>query len=117
MYRQKMWTGWGGKACTKAVAALLAAAVTLGTASAASVDEGREIAEARCSMCHAVGQSGPSPHPEAPPFRILQDRYDVRLLEEALAEGMITGHPDMPVVELDVDQVESFLLYLESLGQ
>ena len=111
---RNVWTSAGGLAA----AALLVIGTHAAHAGAAStLDEGREIAEARCSMCHAVGQTGASPHPEAPPFRTLQDRYDVRLLEEALAEGMITGHPDMPEVVLDVDQIESFLLYLESLGQ
>src|SRR5262249_7203840 len=46
--------------------------------------------------CHAVGRTGASPHPAAPPFRTLSRKYKIEGLAEALAEGLSTGHPDMP---------------------
>jgi len=52
---------------------------------------------------HAVGADGESPVPEAPPFRMLEARYPLEALEEALAEGIVTGHPDMPQFALEPD--------------
>jgi len=37
-------------------------------------------------------------------------------LQEALAEGITVGHPDMPEFELLPEQVASFLAYLKSLA-
>ena len=49
-----------------------------------------------CARCHAVGPTGASSHPAAPPFRTLSRKYKIEGLAEALAEGLSTGHPDMP---------------------
>ena len=51
----------------------------------------------------------------APPFRTLHKRYPVETLEDALAEGMSTGHPRMPEFRLDPDQVGDFISFLKSL--
>jgi mono/diheme cytochrome c family protein len=37
-------------------------------------------------------------------------------LEEALAEGISTGHPDMPEFVADPDQIDAILAYIESLN-
>ena len=37
------------------------------------------------SRCHAIGKTGESPHPEAPPFRILSSKYPLEDLSESLA--------------------------------
>jgi mono/diheme cytochrome c family protein len=76
---------------------------------------GRQIAESLCAGCHAIGLEGDSPHADAPPFRTLSERYPVRLLEEALAEGIAVGHEDMPEFQLEADQVEQLIQYLESI--
>lgn len=76
---------------------------------------GRQIAENLCAGCHAIGLEGESPHADAPPFRTLSAKYPVRLLEEALAEGITVGHEDMPEFQLEADQVEQLILYLESI--
>jgi hypothetical protein len=39
----------------------------------------------------------------------------VENLSEALAEGIIVGHPEMPRFELTPHQIEDFLSYLKSL--
>src|SRR5690242_18038609 len=57
---------------------------------------GRGFAEQNCGRCHALGTSGESPNPKAPPFRALHQRYPVESLSEALAEGIRTGHKEMP---------------------
>jgi cytochrome c len=76
---------------------------------------GERIAEARCASCHAVGRTGASPRAGAPAFRDLHRRYPVDQLAESLAEGIVTGHPDMPEQSFDRAEVEAFLAYLRSL--
>jgi hypothetical protein len=51
----------------------------------------------------------------APPFRTLHERYPVESLEEALGEGITTGHPSMPEFRLDPGQVGDFISFLKSL--
>jgi cytochrome c len=101
--------------------ALLAAAVcTLAAACSAeddSVQRGREIASIHCARCHSIDRSGESPLQAAPPFRVLHQRYPVEYLEESLAEGMVTGHADMPEFRLEPDQIADFIDYLKSLEE
>lgn len=82
---------------------------------AAMEDSGADLAQRLCSACHATGADDLSQHPEAPPFRTLNQAYPVEYLAEAFAEGIIVGHPDMPVFELDPDQIRALLLYLEEV--
>ena len=70
-----------------------------------------------CSGCHAIGRSGASPHPEAPPFRILSRRYPIEALEEALGEGMVSGHPDMPEFPFSAGDVGAIVAYLNSIQE
>ncbi|WP_198371756.1 c-type cytochrome [Roseomonas rosulenta] len=79
------------------------------------VAEGERLAQARCASCHAVGPTGASPRPPAPPFRDLHRRYPVDQLAESLAEGILTGHPAMPQTSFDQAEIEAFLAYLRSL--
>ena len=65
---------------------------------AARAKRGRTFAQANCAQCHAIGPVGESPLRIAPPFRTLHERYPVDTLAEALAEGIVTGHPSMPGV-------------------
>lgn len=81
----------------------------------ARVVRGREIAEAACAGCHAIGPTGASPQAEAPAFREIGRRYPVESLEEALAEGVVVGHPDMPQVKMDEADIDAFLAYLEAI--
>lgn len=71
--------------------------------------------QAYCARCHAVGRIGDSPLPAAPPFHVLHERYPVESLEESLAEGIVTGHPDMPEFSFDSGQVGDVIAYLKSL--
>ena len=76
---------------------------------------GRELVERHCSRCHAINITGSSPHQEAPPFRTLGTRYPIDSLAEALAEGLVTGHPDMPEFMFEVHDVGAILAYLQSI--
>ena len=82
-----------------------------------SPQQGRRFVEAHCARCHAVGKTGPSPLAIAPPFRTLHERYPVEDLREALAEGIVTGHPAMPEFRLDSDQIEDVVAYLKTLEE
>ena len=70
-----------------------------------------------CASCHAVGRSGASPNKDAPAFRTLGQRYPVDSLEEALGEGIRSGHPDMPEFRFDADEVGAIIVYLQSIQQ
>jgi cytochrome c len=78
---------------------------------------GEELAARHCSMCHAIGRTGMSPHAEAVLFRTLSRKYPVESLEEALAEGMVAGHPDMPEVKLSAGDVGAFIAYLNAIQE
>ncbi len=77
--------------------------------------KGLAILQKNCSRCHAIGLTGSSPHPQAPPFRDVVQRYPIDNLAEALAEGIVSGHPDMPVFVFEPADIEAFLAYLDHL--
>lgn len=76
---------------------------------------GRAIARENCARCHAIGMDDTSAHKKAPPFRDVVERYPSEDLAEALAEGIVSGHPDMPVFIFQPPQIEGFIAYLDSL--
>ena len=79
------------------------------------VNHGKRLVEANCARCHATGRKGDSLHAEAPPFRTLYKRYPIDALAEAFAEGVETGHPDMPVFKMTNLQINDVLAYMESI--
>lgn len=78
---------------------------------------GRLIAEAYCAACHAIGREDESAHPEAPAFRTLSQQYPVEALAEALAEGIMVGHPDMPEFVFQPEEIDHLLDYLISVQE
>lgn len=76
---------------------------------------GKRLVEANCARCHAVGPDDESTHPAAIPFRDISILYPVEALEEAFAEGIVTGHPDMPEFTATAGQTDSIITYLESI--
>jgi mono/diheme cytochrome c family protein len=92
------------------------ALATAAVAAEPSVDRGRHALETRCARCHAIGREGESSHPEAPPFREVMGRYPPEELEEALAEGITSGHPDMPEFILSPDEIGDVVRYLHTLA-
>ncbi len=78
---------------------------------------GQEIAERFCSRCHAIGPGQEaSPHQSAPPFRQIVAKGNVENLEEALGEGIVVGHPDMPQFQFNPRDVGALVAYLKSLS-
>ena len=76
---------------------------------------GLTLARANCARCHSIDKVTASPLNLAPPFRELHNRYPVESLEEALGEGIVTGHPNMPEFRLDPGQVGDLISYLKWL--
>ncbi len=76
---------------------------------------GEALLAKNCSRCHAIDRSSASSHPEAPAFRTLSRKYPIEGLAEALAEGLFTGHPDMPEFIFEADEVGAILAYLKSI--
>lgn len=79
------------------------------------INRGQGIAEAACASCHAIGSDDVSQHVDAPAFRTIGKQYDVWTLDEAFAEGIMVGHPDMPVWELIPEDIEGLLTYMDSI--
>jgi mono/diheme cytochrome c family protein len=77
--------------------------------------KGRAIIESNCARCHAIGMEDSSRHEEAPPFRVVVTRYPPEDLAEALAEGIVSGHPDMPEFIFQPAEIEAILAYLGTL--
>jgi cytochrome c len=82
---------------------------------AALLRRGEAILARDCARCHATTRTGESPHPQAPLFRTLSQRYPIESLEEALGEGIISGHPDMPEFRFSGDDVGAIIAYLKSI--
>jgi mono/diheme cytochrome c family protein len=79
-------------------------------------ERGYAIAKKHCARCHAIGHEGPSPMGLAPPFRDLSQRYPVEMLAEALAEGIMTGHPDMPNFTFAPRDIDALLTFIDGLA-
>ena len=79
------------------------------------VDKGEVLVRKNCSPCHAIGKEGGSPHKEAPPFRTLSAKYPIDNLAESLAEGIVSGHPDMPIFVFSPHDVEAIIQYMQSI--
>jgi len=80
-----------------------------------AAQRGTAFALANCVTCHSIDKVTPSSLSLAPPFRILHLRYPVDSLAEALAEGIVTGHSNMPEFRLDPGQVGDFIAFLKTL--
>lgn len=101
--------------CLAALLLALSSTAALAQTGQALERRGHALLNQNCSRCHAVGTTGASPHREAPAFRTLGQRYPIETLAEPLAEGLSTGHPDMPEFVFEIDDVRAILLYLESI--
>ena len=80
-----------------------------------AADRGFDFARRNCAMCHAIDREGDSPNPLSPPFRRLHDRYPVENLAEALAEGILVGHPQMPEFRFSPREILDIIAYLKSI--
>jgi mono/diheme cytochrome c family protein len=105
---------------TAALAGLLAVAACATGEEAAPlapdpVRDGRVLAQQQCSRCHAVGAMGASPRTDAPPLRDVLDTYLPDRIRMSFEEGLLIGHPDMPVFRFEPQDVDALLAYLQSI--
>ena len=80
-----------------------------------SEQRGQTFVRANCSNCHATDRVSASPLKIAPPLRELHLRFPVESLQEALVEGIRTGHANMPEFQLDPGQASDVIAYLKTL--
>jgi mono/diheme cytochrome c family protein len=102
----------------KTAAGIVLAVASLGgltPVAASNPEQGKRLALLYCARCHATDKVSPSPLTIAPPFRTLHERYPVESLQEALGEGIVTGHPTMPEFRFEADQVGDFIAFLKTL--
>ena len=90
-------------------------AITPALAASPAERRGKAYVVSHCARCHAIDRVSSSRLRNAPPFRTLHLRYPVETLGEALAEGIFTGHPEMPAFELTPAQIHDLLSYLKTL--
>lgn len=77
--------------------------------------KGEQIAQTHCARCHAIGREEVSSNPKALPFRQIERKYPVEALAEAFAEGIVTGHKDMPEFVFEPEDVAALLTFLKSI--
>src|SRR5262245_4665504 len=97
---------------------LFAAAAVLATGALCQSllrERGQAIAQKHCARCHAIDDVSDSPMGLAPPFRDLSKRYAIENLAEALAEGIVTGHPAMPHFTFEPREIDALLTFMGSL--
>ena len=108
--------GWAGLGASLAIAAAVAGSGA-GHAAGPDLEAGKALAEKYCGNCHAVGPIGESRLAAAPPLREIANRYSVWNLEEALAEGIVTGHAEMPQFVLKPSEITNLLSYMDTLAK
>lgn len=99
---------------------ILCAVPLMGISAAAAQDSdmlalGEALVAENCGACHAIGTDDASPLEGVRALRDLSQDYPVAFLAESLAEGILTGHPAMPVLEFDADEVDAVIAWLESI--
>lgn len=77
---------------------------------------GKTLAREHCQRCHAIDDDAASTNTNAPPLRDVAKQWPAEDLEEALAEGIVTGHEDMPEFVFTTDEIIAFIEFLHTLG-
>lgn len=95
-------------------ALIVIGSIAITPAIAQDVVRGQKIAERHCARCHSINTGENSRHRLAPPFPIIANRYSVWGLQEALAEGIVVGHADMPPFTFSPDQINNLLSFMDT---
>jgi mono/diheme cytochrome c family protein len=75
----------------------------------------KAMLENLCGRCHAVGKTGRSPNPLAPPFRRFGEKlYDTDMVQR-LQDGLTTIHRDMPTFRFNPHEAAAAVNYLRSI--
>jgi len=79
------------------------------------LEDGKNIVETQCLVCHSVDGSQESPRSDAPPLSTVLASYNPDTLADDFREHVHVGHPDMPDFDFNVKQTEGLLAYLTSI--
>jgi len=82
----------------------------------AEEQQARALLKEFCARCHAIGKTGQSSHPYAPPFRYLGENmlYD-ESFSQRLQNGLSTIHPDMPTFRFSQRDAGAVIEYLRAI--
>ena len=75
----------------------------------------KKLVEANCSRCHAIGVHGRQPACQGAALPRSGEALSPESLGEALVEGIVTGHNEMPEFVFEADQATEIIAYLDSL--
>ncbi len=101
----------------KILALLSAGVLWAAPAWGADSAKGQALADTHCVRCHGAKVGDTSPNPKAPVLASFQAKWPLTYLEEALAEGIVTGHDnDMPTFSFTAEEIDNLFAYLDSLG-
>ena len=84
-------------------------------AQAGLAEHGRSLVVRLCAQCHAIDASEKSQVYAAPAFRRLEPRVDLEELQKRLQDGILVGHPEMPVFVLKANEAHAVVAYLKSI--
>jgi mono/diheme cytochrome c family protein len=80
------------------------------------ISDGAALVRENCSVCHAIGRSDLTRHSDAPPFRIISQRYSLDELASMMEAGrFFERHPQMPNFRMDQGTVRAIINYLRSI--
>jgi mono/diheme cytochrome c family protein len=83
----------------------------------AFLEDGKQITETQCLVCHSVDSSKEGPRSDAPPLSTVLAKYNPNMLADDFREHVHVGHPDMPDFDFNVKQTEGLLAYLSSIQE
>ncbi|MGI9476124.1 MAG: c-type cytochrome [Hyphomicrobiaceae bacterium] len=84
---------------------------------AQNLAKGEALAEQRCARCHGIKPGQKSKHGLAPTFPKIANRYSVWGLQEALAEGIVVGHADMPRFVFSPEEINDLLAFMDTFSR
>jgi mono/diheme cytochrome c family protein len=88
-----------------------------GEARATTIDAaGQRFARRACAGCHAIGVSGASRNPVAPPFRVLPSRLRGHRLTAELRSISRHGHQSMPPVYMTPAERRAVAAYIRAVS-
>lgn len=80
-----------------------------------ALKRGFNIANEKCSHCHAITHDDIPPHAIVIPFRQLYTRFPIPMSIDARELGVIAGHDEMPMFSMAASDVLHFA-YIDSLA-
>jgi mono/diheme cytochrome c family protein len=107
----------GNRVSARALTLIVLLASLVPAAAQDRVARGKALLIEMCSSCHAVGATGTSPNPAAPPFRIISRRMGIDELYERLREGLSSGHRDMPTFRFSREDARAVRTYLHTIQE